>query len=115
MEEEEEEERRQRQQKDEEDFTKLPEEADEMTHLEDAAADQLNDVDPTTVKDKKKKKKKRREMKTKDNDENLVTYTGDPVNSSAMGNTTQGLMEDANSTGEHFHAKDLKKSKKAYN
>ena len=34
------------------------------------------------------------EMKTKDNDENLVTFTGDPANSSAMGNTTQGLERD---------------------
>merc|ERR1711990_1125555 len=53
MEEEEEEERRQRQQKEEEAFTKLPEDAEDMADLADAAAEQLNKIDEGEAKKKK--------------------------------------------------------------
>jgi membrane protein involved in colicin uptake len=111
MEEEEEEERRQRQQKEEEDFTKLPEDAEDMADLEDAAAEQLNEIDEGEAK--KKKKKKRRDKKKGADDDNLLEFTADGATS--MGNTTQGLMNDSKGLSEKKKKKKKRRDKKKDN
>jgi len=119
MEDEEEEERRQRQQKEEEEFTKLP---DDTTNL--ATLDAKAEADDKELATGEKKKKKRRKDKNKNDNDELTEYThgGTTIgnttnagNTSALGNTTQGMLDDDTYEKKKKDKKKKKRKDKAKN
>jgi len=116
MEDEEEEERKQRAAREEEDFVKLPDDAEDLADLEEAAAEQLNEIDHGAEK-KVQKKKRRDGKKTKGaDDDQLVTYEGEGtkggVYDTTQGNTTQGLMANDSKDGLTVEAGDRRRKQK---
>lgn len=111
IEEEEEEERRQRQQREEEEFTRLPEDTTNVNQYDLASGETTTDM----MKSKKRKDKKKSKKKNKNDNDDVQEYTtGAGVtqgNTSEMGNTTQGMLNETSEPMKGKKKKDKKKRK----
>lgn len=112
MEEEEEEERRQRQQREEEEFTRLPEDTANMDHY-DLQAETDNTAD--MLKGSKKRKGKKSKKKNKNDNDEVITSGVTQGNTSEMGNTTQGMLNDTAEPLKDKKKKDRKKKRRDKN
>lgn len=107
IEEEEEEERRQRQQREEEEFTRLPEDTTNINQYDLASGETTTDM----MKSKKRKDKKKSKKKNKNDNDDVQEFGLTQGNTSEMGNTTQGMLNDTTEPMKGKKKKDKKKRK----